>query len=48
MFLEHLSMKRIAVFSSQAENINVSIRFQTTKSNANKAEGGRGETQKPT
>lgn len=34
-------MTRIAVFSSQAEKINVSIRFQTTKSATNKAGEGR-------
>lgn len=33
--LEHLSVTRIAVFSSQAEGINVSIRFQTRKTFAN-------------
>lgn len=30
-FLEGLGMTRIAVFSSQAENLNVSIRSQTKK-----------------
>lgn len=45
MFLEHLGMTRIAVFSSQAEKINVSIRFQTTKSTTNKAREGRHRSQ---
>lgn len=38
-------MTRIAVFSSQAEKINVSFRFQTTKSTTNKAGEGRHRSQ---
>lgn len=54
LFLEGLGMTRIAVFSSQAENLSVSIRSQTKKTIANKAMsplppwGGRGRhIQKP-
>lgn len=36
-FLEGLGVTRIALFSSQAENMNVSIRFQTRQTIANKA-----------
>lgn len=51
-FLEGLGLTRIAVFSSQAENMNVSIRFQTRKTIANKAmspphPGGGNDIQKP-
>lgn len=44
-FLEHLRVTRIAVFSSQAEKINVSFRFQATKSTTNKVGEGRHRSQ---